>query len=92
MRKTTSTFFLDLCEPAMRLALDHKHEHPPLWAVIISTAAKIGCTAQTLNEWVKKTAVDVGKRAGVPTEMMSQMKGDLSPLGSDDLWVGPLRR
>jgi putative transposase len=32
----------------------------------VSIAAKIGCTAQTLNEWVKKAEVDSGKRAGHP--------------------------
>lgn len=40
----------------------------------MSIASKIGCTGQTLNEWVKKTEVDAGKRAGVPTEMTERMK------------------
>ena len=30
----------------------------------MSIATKIGCTAQTLHEWVKKAEVDAGKRAG----------------------------
>ena len=34
----------------------------------------IGCTAQTLHEWVKKAEVDGGKRAGVPTEMAERLK------------------
>jgi transposase len=54
--------------------LDHEHAHPSRWAAITSIAAKIGCTAQTLNEWVKKADVDAGKRAGVPTEMAERMK------------------
>jgi transposase len=32
---------------------------------VTSIAAKIGCTAQSLNEWVKKAQVDSGARAGV---------------------------
>ena len=40
----------------------------------MSIAAKIGCTAQTLNEWVKKAEVDGGRRAGIPTEIAEQMK------------------
>ena len=32
-----------------------------------SIAAKIGCTAQTLSDWVKKSEIDNGQRAGVPT-------------------------
>ncbi len=40
----------------------------------MSIAAKIGCTAQTLNERVKKAEVDSGRRAGIPTEMAEKMK------------------
>jgi transposase len=54
--------------------LDHEREHPSCWAAISSIASKIGCTAQTLNEWVKKAEVDAGKRAGVPTEMAERMR------------------
>ena len=40
----------------------------------MSISAKIGCTGQTLNEWVKKAEIDAGKRAGVPTDMAEKMK------------------
>ncbi len=40
----------------------------------MSIAAKIGCTPQTLNDWVKKAEVDSGHRAGIPTEMAERMK------------------
>ena len=54
--------------------LDHTGEHPSRWAAVVSIAEKIGCSAQTLNEWVKKAAVDGGKRAGVPTEVAEKLK------------------
>ncbi len=41
---------------------------------MISIAEKIGCSAHTLNEWVKKAEVDSGKRTGVPTEMADRLK------------------
>ncbi len=34
----------------------------------------IGCTAQTLNEWVKKAEVDDGSRPGLPNEVAEKMK------------------
>jgi len=56
------------------LVLEHEGDHPSRWAAIVSIAEKIGCTAQTLNEWVKKTEVDAGKRAGVPSDVAEKMK------------------
>ncbi len=37
-------------------------------------AAKIGCSAQTLNEWIKKVEVDSGKRHGVSTNVAERLK------------------
>ncbi len=39
-----------------------------------SIAAKIGCTAQSLNDWVKRAEVDNGVRGGVPTEITERLK------------------
>jgi transposase len=33
-----------------------------------------GCTAQSLNEWVKKAQIDSGVRGGVPTEITQRLK------------------
>lgn len=56
------------------MVLDHEGEHSSRWAAVSSIAAKIGFTAQTLNEWVKKAGVDSGKRTGLPSDMAEKMK------------------
>ena len=53
------------------MVLDHEREHPSRWGAIVSIAAKIGCTGQTLNEWVKKAERDKG---GVAAEMAAKLK------------------
>jgi transposase-like protein len=47
------------------MVMDHEGEHPSRGATIMSIAGKIGCTAQTPNEWVKKAEVDRGRKAGL---------------------------
>ncbi|WP_271552871.1 IS3 family transposase, partial [Bradyrhizobium sp. CCBAU 45394] len=71
---TTNKFSPEVRDRAVRMVLDHAGEHPSRWAAVTSIAAKIGCTPQTLHDWVKKAEIDSGRRIGVPTEMAEKLK------------------
>ncbi|MGY4157981.1 transposase [Bradyrhizobium sp. USDA 4461] len=70
--KTTNRFSPEV--GGRRSVLDHAGEPPSRWAAVSSIAAKIGCTPQTLNGWVKKAEIDSGQRAGVPIDTTEKLK------------------
>jgi len=71
---TTNKFSPEVRTRAVRMVLDHEGEHASRWSAVVSIAAKIGCTPQTLNEWVKKAEVDSGRKPGLTTDLAAKMK------------------
>jgi len=41
---------------------------------VLNGMDKIDCSTATLHEWVKKSELDIGKRAGLPSDAMEKMK------------------
>ena len=56
------------------MVLEHHGEHASQWAAIVSIAAKIGCTAQTLSNWVRQAERDQGKRPGTTTDAAGRIR------------------
>jgi transposase len=56
------------------MVLEHQNEHASQWAAIGSIAAKIGCTSQTLCNWVRRAERDRGLRVGPTTSDLERMK------------------
>jgi transposase-like protein len=74
MNKRSNKFSPEVRERAVRLVQEHRGEYPSLWAAIESIASKIGCVPQTLNDWVKRDAVDSGQREGLTSSERDQLK------------------
>jgi transposase len=64
----------EIRERAVRMIFEHEHEYDSQWAAIRSIAPKIGCTAETLRTWVRKTEIDTGRRDGVTSDERARIK------------------
>jgi len=69
-----SRFSGEVRERAVRLVGDHGSEYGSQWEAIRSIAAKIGCSAETLRKWVRRTEIDSGHRVGLSSEEQARVK------------------
>ena len=70
----TNKYSPEVRERAVRLVQEHRGEYPSLWAAVESIAPKIGCVAQTLLDWVKRSEIDSGKRDGLSSAERERIK------------------
>ncbi len=72
--KNQISYSPEVRERAVRLIFEHQKEHESQWAAIKSIASKIGCTAETLRTWVRRTEVDQVVRGGMSTADRERLK------------------
>jgi transposase len=70
----TPHFSPEVRERAVRMVLEHRPEHASQWAAIVSIAAKIGCTAETLRRWVNQAERDSGRKPGFTSDERERLK------------------
>ncbi len=61
-------------ERAIRRVLDHEGEYESQWQAIRSIADKIGCSSETLRNWVRRAETDSGRRPGLTTDQLEELK------------------
>ena len=71
---TTQKYSPEVRERAVRMLFEHHSEHESQWAAIVSIAAKIGCTPETLRKWVRQAERDQGRRAGLTSSERERLK------------------
>jgi transposase len=52
---------------AIRLVREHAGDYPSWYAAITAVARRLGMAPETLREWIRQAAVDVGQAPGVTT-------------------------
>jgi transposase len=73
-KKISISYSPEVRERAVRLVQDHRSDYPSEWAALSSIAAKIGCTAETLRLWVRRSERDQGLRLGATTDEQARIK------------------
>jgi len=73
MNKTTR-YSPEVRERAVRLVFEQRKEHGSQWSTIESIAGKIGCTAETLRNWVRRAEIDQGIRGGLTSTERERLK------------------
>lgn len=71
---TTKRYSPEVQERAVRMVLEHEREYDSQWRAIVSIASKIGCSAETLRKWVRRTEIDTGRRGGLTSDERARMK------------------
>jgi len=74
MTEKKKRFSPEVKQRAVRMVFEHQSQHSSQWAAIGSIAGKIGCSAQTLCNWVRQAERDSGQRDGMMSSERERLK------------------
>ncbi len=61
-------------ERAVRMVFDHLSEYDSQWSAIVSISSKMGCSAETLRRWVRRSEIDSGQRGVLTSDERARFK------------------
>jgi len=64
----------EIRDRAVRMVFEQQREHDSQWSAIGSIAGKIGCTPETLRNWVRRAEIDQGIRGGLTSTERERLK------------------
>lgn len=71
---TPKRYSPEVRERAVRMVQEHAKEYESQWGAISSIAEKIGCSGETLRNWVRQAERDQGQRPGLTTDERHRLK------------------
>ena len=74
MTKHTPPFSLQVRERTVRLVREYGSEHGSRWSAIQTIAAKIGCSGETLRNWMRQSERDHSVWPGQTTDERERIK------------------
>ena len=67
-------FPAEVRERAIRMVRESEAEHGSQWKAVNSVAEKIGCSGETLRNWVRQAERDEGRRAGPTSDEKARIR------------------
>ena len=80
---TTKRYSPETREQAVRKVFEYQSDYESQKAAMVSISGKIGCTAETLLKWVRRSETVQDKRPGVSSsdrEMLTKLKLEIRAL------------
>ena len=69
-----SKYSPEVKERSVRMVLEQESSHDSQWSAIRSIASKVGCSPESLRNWVRQHERDTGRRGGLTTSEREEMK------------------